>query len=222
MSQDASFKKLARSAYLSYHQDGLLDLLIGWVMVALGVCMATGWTGWWGVASWFALVLYVPLKRWITIPRFGYVEFAPNPRLEALKKIVYPLVFCIFMVILLLGARVPEGASPPARVWTPSDAWPLLRTSFMPWLEESGTVLLGLGMLAVLGIVGLATEIRRMFVYALLSLVLMIGAQLLGLRTFIPLFALGGSILAVGGVMLARFVRRYPIPSSEEINHAAR
>jgi hypothetical protein len=222
MSQDASFKKLARRAYLSYHQDGLLDLLIGWIMVTLGVSIATAWAWAWGVVCWMMIALYVPLKNRITIPRFGYVEFTPKPRREVLKKVVYPLAFCIFMVILLLGAGVPGGALPPAEVWTPSDVWPFLRDSFRPWLQEYQSLLSGFGALIVLGMVGLATEIRRLFVYALMSLVLMTGAWLLGLRMFIPLFVVGGSIMAVGGVMLAQFVRRYPIPPSEEIDHAAR
>ncbi len=37
MSQDKQFKQLERMAYLSYQQDGIIDLLIGWATLAFGL-----------------------------------------------------------------------------------------------------------------------------------------------------------------------------------------
>lgn len=222
MSQDMQLKSLARRAYLFYHQDGLLDLLIGWIVLALGLSVVTAWSGW-GLLGWLPIAFYAPLKARITIPRLGYVEFSPTPSREIMRKIVYPAAFCLFMVILLLSAEVPEGASPPAEVWTPSEVWPSLRTSLSPWLRENGAWLSGLVALIGFGVVGLAIEIRRMFVYALLGLIIMTGGQLLNLQTFILLFILAGSILSAGVVLLIRFLRKYPIVAEEEERtHATR
>lgn len=225
MSKDLQFNELTRTTYLSYQQDGMIDILIGWIMLSIGLGVATGWYGPWALLGFFAAgALYAPLKRRITIPRIGYVEFMPNWRREALIKIVYPLVFCTFMVVLLLVAGVPEGVTPVAPVWTPSEAWPNLKL----WVEGKSTLLFGVAALVVFGVVGLATEIRRLHGYALLSLVIMTGGQLLGLKTHIPVFALGSIILAVGVAMLVRFLRKHPIISTEEtssgehINHAFR
>jgi len=40
MSQDKQFKQLERKAYLSYQQDGIVDLLVGWATLAFGLNIA--------------------------------------------------------------------------------------------------------------------------------------------------------------------------------------
>ena len=224
MSSQSHFKKLASKAYLSYHQDGLIDILIGWILLSIGVGMATGWQGPWALLGFIVSgSLYALLKRSVIIPRMGYVEFAQTPRREVLTRIVYPLVVCTFMLALLLTAAPPKGVAPGVQVWTPSEAWPELRL----WVEGKGTFLIGIAALALFAVVGLATEIRRLYGYALLSLVIMSGGQLLALETHIPVFALGSIILAVGAAMLVRFLRKHPILapeetySEEQLNHAS-
>jgi hypothetical protein len=212
MEEEKQFERLESKTYLAHHQDGLLDLLIGQIMLALGLGMASGWIGGLAILGFLPIALYVPLKNRITIPRLGYVEFIPKPRREALLKYAYPLLFCTCMVIFLLVARVPEGVTPVAPVWTPSEAWPAFRL----WFQGKETLLLGLAMFVVFGVVGLATEIRRMFAYALLGLIIMGGGQLFHLRTFIPLFVLAAIAYAVGIVMLIQFLQKYPILPEEE------
>jgi hypothetical protein len=223
MSEDVQFNKLAKKAYLSYHQDGMIDILIGWIILSIGLGVATGWYGPWAVLGFFiAGALYAPLKRRITIPRMGYVEFTPNWRREALIKIVYPLVVVTFMVVLLLVAGVPEGVTPVAPVWTPSETWPNLKL----WLEGKSSFLFGVITFAILGVIGLGTEIRRLYAYALMSLVIMTGGQVLSLKTHISVIALGCIFIIVGVAMLVHFLRKHPIISAEEttsgehINHA--
>jgi hypothetical protein len=212
MSEENQFKKLESKAYLSHHQDGLLDLLIGQILLGFGLGMASGWFGGLAILGFLPIALYVPLKNRITIPRLGYVEFLPKPGREALLKIGYPLFFCACMMIFLLMARVPEGVTPVAEVWTPSEAWPTFRF----WLQGKESLFLGLAMLIVFGVVGIATEIRRLFAYALFGLVIMVGGQLLHLRIFIPLLALAGIAYSVGIFMLTRFVRKFPIMSEDQ------
>jgi hypothetical protein len=224
MSNNSRLDKLATKAFLSYHQDGTIDILIGWIMLSIGVGMATGWSGPWALLGFItSAALYTLLKRSVTIPRMGYVEFAQTPRREVLTRIIYPLVVCTFMLVLLLTAAPPKGVVPGVQVWTPSEAWPELRL----WTEGKGTALFGVAALVFFGVVALATEIRRLYGYALLSLVVMTGGQLLGLKTHIPVFALGGTIIAVGAALLVRFLRKHPILSPEEtyseeqLNHAS-
>ena len=40
MSQNQDLKRLAKKTYMSYHQDGLVDLLIGWMIIAFAAMMA--------------------------------------------------------------------------------------------------------------------------------------------------------------------------------------
>jgi hypothetical protein len=224
MAEENQFKRLERKAFLSHHQDGLLDLLIGQIMLGFGLGMASDWFGGLAILGFLPIALYVPLKNRITIPRLGYAEFIPKPSREALLKIGYPVLICTCMVIFLLIARVPEGVTPVAEVWTPSETWPAFRL----WIQGKEPLLIGLAMLVVFGVVGLATEIRRMFVYAVMGLIIMLGSQLFNGPIFIPLFVLSGIAFAVGIIFLIRFVRKYPkiseekIPSMGRDNHASR
>ena len=145
MAEETQFERLERKAFLSHHQDGLLDLLIGQIMLGLGLGMASGWIGGLAILGFLPIALYVPLKNRITIPRLGYVEFIPKPSREALFKIGYPLFICTCMVIFLLLARVPEAVTPVAEVWTPSEAWPAFRL----WLQGKEPLFIGLAMLVV-------------------------------------------------------------------------
>jgi hypothetical protein len=122
------------------------------------------------------------------------------------------------MVIFLLLARVPEGVTPVAEVWTPSEAWPAFRL----WLQGKEPLIIGMAMLVVFGVVGIATEIRRMFVYAVMGLILMLVSLLFNTPISIPLFVLSGIAFAVGILMLIRFMRKYPILSNEKIRTMVR
>ncbi len=75
---------------------------------------------------------------------------------------------------------------------------------------------------ALLGAIGFGLAwmiigLRRLLIYALLSMVIMIGGHLLDLPLFVPLLLLGGAILATGTVLLVSFLRRSPVAEKE--NH---
>jgi len=72
MSQEKQFKDLGRKAYLSYHQDGLIDILIGLGILGFGLMMLTDSVVF-NMLAWMPIIFYVPLKNRITVPRFGYV-----------------------------------------------------------------------------------------------------------------------------------------------------
>ena len=40
MTRNQNLKQLAKKTYMSYHQDGLVDLLVGWVIIAFAAMMA--------------------------------------------------------------------------------------------------------------------------------------------------------------------------------------
>ena len=61
MSQDKQFKQLERMAYLSYQQDGIIDLLVGWATLSYGLNIAMD-TSIWTYLGWLPIVFYIPLK----------------------------------------------------------------------------------------------------------------------------------------------------------------
>ena len=92
----------------------------------------------------------------------------------------------------------------------PAVSW--LRNNFLTFIGLIGFVGFGLG--------ARFSGVTRFYAYALLSIVLMAGAERLGLWDPLPFFILGITIFLTGTGLLIRFLRRYPV-ISESANHAA-
>lgn len=201
---DKQLKQLARKAYLSYHQDGIIDLMIGWIAFAFGMGMATG-NSVWTIFSWMLIMMYVPLKARITVPRFGYVDFETG-------RGNFKRMMMVFLVIglstsFLVGILV-------FLLFNNDDL------QIGVWLRDYFMLFFGTFLAVGFGIFGFIVGMRRLYVYALLSLVLIGSAQFLPIADFIPLLLLGITIFVTGLVMLVRFLRRYPASANGEPNHA--
>lgn len=94
MSQEQDFKKLQQRTYASYHQDGLIDIIIGWAIIGFGLNMALDNSAFLFI-SWLPIILYVPLKNRITVPRIGYVKFSSS------NSLILGIVLAVLMVLLL-------------------------------------------------------------------------------------------------------------------------
>jgi len=69
------------------------------------------------------------------------------------------------------------------------------------------------------GLAGLISGIRRLYLYALLSVVITLSAHLLNLPIYVPFLVFSGIVLTIGTIFLVRFLRRYPIVMEE--NHVS-
>jgi hypothetical protein len=196
MSQNDELKKLSRKAYLSYHQDGLIDILIGLGILGFGLMMLTG-SVIFNMLAWLPILLYVPLKNRITVPRFGYVQFTS----ERVKKqrLVIALMVGLLLFSFLLGLFVFNFYD---------DMPPLLEIL----LAGDGMLLIG-GMFALMLLVaGLVTRLDRLIGYAILTMLIVPGGAVLGIAPEFRVIFLGAMILVIGIMLLARFLRAYPLP----------
>lgn len=195
MSQDKQFKQLERIAYLSYQQDGIIDLLIGWATLAFGLNIAMD-ASIWTILGWMPILFYVPLKNKITVPRLGYVKFDPN-RGNPSKRTLSFLILG-FLALSVLGIVV----------FLTSNQEPI---PVIDWIREYTLLFYGLIGIVGFGLAGLISGIQRLYLYALLSLLFMGGGQLIGVEEYVSFFLLGISIFVVGAVLLTRFIRRHPV-----------
>ena len=202
MSQSADLQKLEQRAYLSYQQDGLLDLIIGFAILALGLNEAMDTTVWTFVTIMLILA-YVPLKKRITFSRIGYVEF--NVKRRGLNMFVVGAVAILVLVLLLVGMLV---------ILLPSNT---SSSALLLGIRKSPLMLYALIGFIGFGLAGLISGIRRLYIYALLSVVITLSAHLLNLPIYVPFLVLSGTILTIGAIFLVRFLRRYPIALEE--NH---
>jgi hypothetical protein len=211
MTQAMNLKELEKRAFTSSFQDGLLDIFLGLLLFAMFselLLSAIGIS--WGyivpeptgnlsvsqvVLSVLALLVLFAGKRLVTAPRMGVVRFGPR-RKARLWKIGMMLATTAVVGLLFAWEIVPSGLS----VGIPL---PLLA-----WIMVS---VLGFGLAAYL------LDLNRMYLYAALfatspvSFVLLkqAGCTTVGLSVVAVSAAI---MIAVGTVLLLRFLRKYPRP----------
>jgi len=193
MAEKINLKEIERKAYTSYHQDGLIDVFAGFLILSFGLWLILdmAWMSW---ILWFVAVsAYAAAKRVFTIPRIGFVKFAPH-RAKALLTIA----LMGFSLSALLGAvafmQVAGGSRP---LW-------------LVFAAENHMLVIGVSVAASFCVVGYTFRIRRMYAYALLTLVMFVIGQFLYYPLHYYLILVGSLILLTGLTLLIRFVRRYP------------
>jgi hypothetical protein len=194
MSEIIDLEKLEKKAFMSYHQDGLLDILLSIVPLCMGISALTG--------NYLFIILigiialpWKSVKKAITVPRLGFVEFSKERKSKEKKKIL--------MLNLALTLSAVAGL-----------------LVFMAWqsngLIRKGAISLGLTPLGVtlaslVLVLAWLTGLKRMYAYSLLILVTFIICQLLDIYQGFAL-VLSGSIILISGIfILILFIRKYPL-----------
>jgi hypothetical protein len=200
-----NINSLTRKVYLSYHQDGILDLAAGAVVLGFGLNMLTGNIVFLMV-GWMAMMLYFLVKQRITVPRFGYVRFESEEKTfsKGLAPVgVGVLVLFLFFAFKLFIDRQPSSPEMDALVQ---------RYHMVPL---SG-LLFGLPALGAAIFFGL----KRFYLYALLAAGLPALGAWINIETYIPIVTTGLVMLAIGTVLLANFLNKYPLNNegSEDVS----
>jgi hypothetical protein len=199
MSQSEELRKLSRKAYLSYHRDGLIDILLGLGILGFGLMMLTGSVVF-NMMAWMPIIFYVPLKNRITVPRFGYVQFSSESarRVKLLVALLVGLLLFSFLVAIY--------------VFTVAGNMPPLVDLLV---GGDGMLLIGGLFTLMMLVAGVATGLARLYVYAVLTMLIVPGGAVLGILPEMRVIFLGALILAIGIVLLLRFLRAYPLPKDE-------
>jgi len=198
MAEKINLKKIERKAYTSYHQDGLIDVFSGAFILSVGVWLVLdmAWMSW---ILWFVAVsAYAAAKRVFTIPRIGFVKFAPH-RVKALQTTAV-IVFSLTALLGVVAFMQVEGGGTPL--------WLLLAI-------ENYMLVIGGSVAASFCVVGYTFRTRRMYAYALLTLIMFVTGHFLYFPLHYYVILLGTLVLLFGLAMLIRFVRRYPLSSAD-------
>ncbi len=202
MSQTIDLKKIERKVYMSFHQDGLLDLFIGLTFIAIIVFFEIGIPGMAAIIPALAIILVPLLKKIIVAPRLGYVKFSPEREIREKQKKSWLTIF--FTITAVLGAVVLFGYSGDA-------AWQraIKSLELLPF---------GLVLAMVAGILGYLYNIKRGYVYAVLIAVLFLVGYFVRLHLPIYFAVLGVAMFPTGLIMFIRFISKYPRPPEEGTN----
>jgi hypothetical protein len=199
MSYEIDLKEIERQVYLSYSEDGLVDIAIGFVITAWGIMLLMEPSGLIGLLGLFGMGIWYLGKRLITIPRIGTIH--PSPKMA--RRLSNLAIFLIVLgLIALLGILISRIAG-------------------STFSADHALGILGLVLAAGVAVLAYLLNANRLYIYAIILFVAFAGGEILaGTITSLDAFAIsviigGGLILLAGIFVLLRFVRKYPRPSLE-------
>jgi hypothetical protein len=199
MSYELDMKEIERQVFLSYSEDGLVDIAIGVVIAAWGLMLIQEPTGLIGLLGLLGMGIWYIGKRIITIPRIGVIE--PNPKME--RRLTNLAVFLIVLGLVAFAGIL------------------LTRAAGSTMIGDYSLGILGLVLAAGVALLAYLLNAARLYIYAVILFVSFAGGEILAKTvTTFDAFALsvivgGGLILLSGIVVLVRFMRKYPRPQME-------
>ena len=213
MSQNLDLKAIEQKAFRSVHQDGLWDIYLGGLLLALSLTFAIPESGegeltYIGLALLGVLVMFSIFqlgKKYITVPRMGQVKFSPE---RQKRKITLAWVMSAF-VLVTLGIFLFS-----LYVWNAADSANPVELNLAPSLER--TIVAAISAL----IAGLSTVVISYFKeftrgYYIALLMALGFFFTLWLDSTVPMIAAGALILLPGLVIFVNFLRQHPLPPRE-------
>jgi hypothetical protein len=196
-------KQIERKAYTSYHQDGILDILIGVIILGFATMVIADmvYLGW--VFSIAAISIYAAAKKVLTVPRIGFVKF---PQQRTKRTILALVILGVLSNVLglITFMQVESGSTP---------LWLLFAIeNYMLVIGVFGATLFCIG--------GYTLRAQRAYAYALLTLLLFVIGHYIYYPLQYYLILLGAVVLLSGLAMLVRFVRKYPRPITDAVDES--
>lgn len=198
MSYELDINDIERKAYMSYHEDGLVDIAIGMLILAWGIFLIVKPSGLIGLLGPLAFAIWFLGKRFITIPRTGLIR--PSQKME--KRYRNLAIFLMVLGLVVLGGILIGRVTA------------ILPGSYS--LSILGLVLaLGVSLLAFL------LNAARLYAYAVVVFAAFasgeaFSASITTFDAFAAAVILAGVLILISGlVVLAGFLRSYPLPQME-------
>jgi hypothetical protein len=203
VTDEPNLREIEKKAYMSYHQDGLLDIFVGVYILGFGLGVWADVTLEYGFGSIMPAILiatmlpiWIAAKRKVTMPRIGFVKFSTRGATKLMAVLIGLAVAGLGMFL----------------------AFTVFRRA--PWLDvifQNGLILMGIGSLAVCVLFGYSMGLKRLYAYGVLALMALAIGHFVGIFFAYPVMALGTTVVAVGAALLIRFVRKYPVQGGTAI-----
>jgi len=205
-----------RIVRLVNYEDGLWDIALGLIFMALGVYPLTrnllGPELNFGIYLAFLAVIVVVqqyARRVISTPRIGIVK---NLKSKARMIVVAVL---IFLVLLTLGLVIVTLASS-------QSSQPSSEAANQAGTNYTVDIIAGLVIIGIFSLMGFVFGIRRMYFYGVLlgggNLASTVLRHEYGTILNLPLVIAASIIIFIGIYLLSRFLRKYPISTSEGVH----
>jgi hypothetical protein len=209
MTKQNTLREIEKKAYMSYHQDGLLDIVIGLYALSFGLGIIADKTLEYGFATimpaiMIAIVLpiWIHAKRKITMPRIGFVKFGTRGSNK---------LFALLLGLAIAGLGVSMLFAFMAMGQNGRPFW-------LDILFQYGVIWIGLGAAVIGSLFAYTMGLKRLHGYGLLTLALFASGYFLRIPFEYLLLAIGSVIIASGAALLTQFIRRYPLPKGAQDN----
>jgi hypothetical protein len=209
MNKEMSLREVEKRTYMSYHQDGLLDIFVGVyvLLFALGILLmtVTDFTTWFVIPAIFPAIMlpvWISVKKRITMPRIGYVKFG----VRGANKLM-----AIFLGLTVAGLGVFMVFTFASR----SQGWALTLRNL---IISNGMIIIGIGAASISSLFAYTMGLKRLYAYGLLTLALFFTGHFTTIPFGYFLLTIGLVIIINGFVILMRFTRKYPLPQGDETN----
>ena len=185
-------KKIKRKVYMSFFQDGLWDIFLGFFLLGWGltVWIDLPWLPGAIFVGFFWLVL--GLKKMITYPRIGHAT--PTEQRSRTLKIAIAGVVVLAAVIFLL---------------------PIVARGEVQFMRNYFEFLFGSMIAIAVALIGYWWRIYRWYLYAGMVFLFFVFNLWSGLSFSLSFIMPGGVITLSGLNILYRFLHRYPVVSQE-------
>jgi len=203
-----NLREVEKRTYMSYHQDGLIDIFVGIyvLLFGLGILLmtVTDFSTWFVIPAIFPAIMipiWISAKKRITMPRIGYVKFGSRGANKLMAVLVGLMVFGLgtFMVFS----------------FSSSQGWAL---SLRNLIISNGMIIIGVAAASISSLFAYTMGLKRLYAYGLLTLVLFLTGHFITIPFGYFLVTIGLVIVINGFVLLIRFIRKYPLPQGDEAN----
>ena len=179
MSEKLNLNEIRRQVYLSYSEDGLIDLAIGLVIFGFGALLMVDVPWMVGVLGGIPLLIWYLGKRYLTVPRIGTIQ----PGRVMKKRFVG---FSVFMIAAGLGVLA---------------LFILVAVSGGNLLADHPLALFGLVLALGISALGLVMKTNRLHLYAFLVFASMAVGEILNKSIeVVDVYLL--SVIIAGGVII--------------------
>ena len=211
MSEKLNLKQIERKAWRSVFQDGLWDIYLGLLLLLMGSSdlldqLPIGEAVRLGI--YLGLIAFILVGMWlaktyITIPRIGRAQFGPACQIRRKKAGLLLAGSVLLGVVLWMVASAVRGGFAEGLQW-----------------KVIFPIIYKVNMIVVFGLGAYFLDFERLYfigvMYALPIILKEIGEEIWGIPFGYWAFAIPGLIVvAIGVVLLMRFIRENPIHATE-------
>jgi hypothetical protein len=201
--KEPNLREIEKKTYMSYHQDGLIDIFVGVYIFLFGIGIflntATEFSTWFVIPAIFPAIMvpiWISFKKRITIPRIGYVKFGSRGANRLMAVLLGLMVAGLGAFMAFgLGAFMGQG-------------WALTLRNL---IFSNGMIIIGIGAAIISSLFAYTMGLKRLYVYGLLTLVMFLIGHFIAIQfEYFPL-TIGLAIIIYGLVLLIQFIQKYPL-----------